>query len=55
MTHRDTQATFDVMISTLRIHTLFARVLIDPSSAHSLFRYLLLVCWICMPLLWILI
>ena len=35
MTHRDTQATFDVMTSTLRIHTLFARVLIDPSSAHS--------------------
>ena len=35
MTHRDTQATSDVVIGTLRIHTLFARVLIDPGSTHS--------------------
>ena len=35
MTHRDTQATFDVVTSTLRIHTLFARVLINLGSTHS--------------------
>ena len=35
MTHRDTQATSDVMTCTLRIHTLFARVLIDPGLTHS--------------------
>ena len=35
MTHKDTQATFDVVTSTLRIHTLFARVLIYPGSTHS--------------------
>ena len=35
MTHRDAQATSDVVTSTLRIHTLFARVLIDPGSTHS--------------------
>eukprot|EP00261_Vitis_vinifera_P040692 XP_019081935.1 PREDICTED: uncharacterized protein LOC109124301 [Vitis vinifera] len=35
MTHRDAQATSDVVIGTLRIHTLFARVLIDPGSTHS--------------------
>ena len=35
MTHRDTQATSDVVTSTLQIHTLFARTLIDPSSTHS--------------------
>ena len=34
-THRDTQATFDVVIGTRRIHTLFVRVLIDPGSMHS--------------------
>ena len=34
MTHRDTHATFDVVTCTLRIHTLFARVLIDPGSMH---------------------
>ena len=34
-THRDAQATFDVVAGTLRIHTLFARALIDPSSTHS--------------------
>ena len=35
MTHSDAQATSDVVAGTLRIHTLFARALIDPSSAHS--------------------
>ncbi|RVX22738.1 Retrovirus-related Pol polyprotein from transposon 17.6 [Vitis vinifera] len=35
MTHRDAQATSDVVTCTLRIHTLFARVLIDPGSTHS--------------------
>ena len=35
MTHRDAQATFDVVTSTLRIHTLFSRALIDPSSTYS--------------------
>nr|CAN68039.1 hypothetical protein VITISV_018924 [Vitis vinifera] len=35
MTHRDAQASSDVVIGTLRIHTLFARVLIDPESTHS--------------------
>ena len=35
MTHRDAQATSDVVIGTLQIHTLFARTLIDPSSTHS--------------------
>ncbi|RVW24900.1 Retrovirus-related Pol polyprotein from transposon 17.6 [Vitis vinifera] len=35
MTHRDAQATSDVVTSTLRIHTLFARALIDPGSTHS--------------------
>ncbi|RVW18432.1 Transposon Ty3-G Gag-Pol polyprotein [Vitis vinifera] len=35
MTHRDAQATSDVVTGTLRIHTLFARVLIDPGSTHS--------------------
>ena len=35
MTHRDAQASSDVVIGTLRIHTLFARVLIDLGSIHS--------------------
>ena len=35
MTHRDAQTTFDVVIGTLQIHTLFARALIDPGSTHS--------------------
>ena len=35
MTHKDTQATSNVVTGTLRIHTLFTRVLIDPSSMHS--------------------
>ena len=35
MTHRDAQATSDVVAGTLRIHTLFARALIDPGSTHS--------------------
>ena len=35
MTHKDTQATSDVVTGTLRIHTLFARALIDPISTHS--------------------
>ncbi|KAL6323506.1 hypothetical protein AAG906_039083 [Vitis piasezkii] len=35
MTHRDAQATSDVVTSTLRIHTLFSRALIDPGSTHS--------------------
>ena len=34
MTHRNAQATSDVVIDTLRIHTLFARALIDPGSTH---------------------
>ena len=34
-THKDAQATYDVVAGTLRIHTLFARALIDPSSTHS--------------------
>ncbi|RVW21225.1 hypothetical protein CK203_114569 [Vitis vinifera] len=35
MTHQDAQATSDMVTGTLRIHTLFARVLIDPRSTHS--------------------
>ena len=35
MTHRDPQATYDVVTGTLRIQTLFAIVLIDPGSTHS--------------------
>ena len=35
MTNRDAQATSDVVTGTLRIHTLFARALIDPGSTHS--------------------
>ncbi|KAL6321014.1 hypothetical protein AAG906_011987 [Vitis piasezkii] len=35
MTYRDAQATSDVVIGTLRIHTLFARALIDLGSTHS--------------------
>ena len=35
MTYRDTQATSDVVTGALRIHTLFARVLIDLGSTHS--------------------
>ena len=35
MTHRDAQATSDVVAGTLRIHTLFAKALIDPGSTHS--------------------
>ena len=35
MTHGDAQAASDVVIGTLRIHTLFARALIDPGSTHS--------------------
>ena len=35
MTHRDAQATSDVVAGTLQIHTLFARALIDPGSTHS--------------------
>ena len=50
MTHRDTQATSNVVIGTLRIHTLFSRVLIDLGLTHSL-----LFCWIGMSLLCILI
>ena len=34
MTHRDAQTTSDVVIGTLRIHTLFSRALIDPGSTH---------------------
>ncbi|RVW84791.1 Retrovirus-related Pol polyprotein from transposon 17.6 [Vitis vinifera] len=34
MTHGDAQATSNVVTSTLRIHTLFARALIDPGSTH---------------------
>ena len=35
MPDRDAQATSDVVIGTLRIHTLFARALIDLGSTHS--------------------
>ena len=35
MTHTDTHATSDVVISTLIIHTLFSRVLVDLGSTHS--------------------
>ena len=35
MTHKDAQATFDVVAGTLRIHTLLARALIDPGLTHS--------------------
>ena len=35
MTRRDAQATSEVVTSTLPIHTLFARALIDPRSTHS--------------------
>ena len=34
MTHRDAQATSDVVTGTLRIHTLFVRALIDLGSMH---------------------
>ena len=37
MTHKDAQATSNVVIGTLRIHTLFVIVLIDPGSTHSFF------------------
>ena len=55
MTHQDAQPTFDVATSTIRIHTLFARDLIDLNSIHSLFQYLLLVCWVCLLVAWTLI
>ncbi|RVW49285.1 Transposon Ty3-I Gag-Pol polyprotein [Vitis vinifera] len=35
MTHGDAQVTSDVVTGTIRIHTLFARALIDPGSTHS--------------------
>ena len=35
MTHRDAQATSNVVTGILQIHTLFARALIDPGSTHS--------------------
>ena len=35
MIHGDAQATSNVVTCTFRIHTLFARALIDPSSTHS--------------------
>ena len=35
MTHRDAQATSNVVTGTLRIHTLFARALIDHGLTHS--------------------
>ena len=35
MTHRDAQATYDVVTSTIRIHTLFASALIDLGLTHS--------------------
>ena len=35
MTHQDAQATSKVVTCTIRIHTLFARALIDPNSTHS--------------------
>ena len=45
MTYRDVQATSDVVTSTIQIHTLFARALIDIQFRHTLlFQYLLLVC-----------
>ena len=42
MTHYDAQATFDVVTGTIRIHTLFAKALIDPSLTH----YFVLVCFV---------
>ena len=44
MTHRDAQATSDMVTSTIRIRTLFARGLIDPGSTHSFVSISLLVC-----------
>ena len=35
MTHRDAQATSDVVTSTLQLHTFFAREFIDPGLTHS--------------------
>ena len=35
MTHRDAQATLDVVTGTLRIRTLFVRALVDPGLTHS--------------------
>ena len=35
MIHGDAQATSNVVTCTFRIHTLFARALIDPRSTHS--------------------
>ena len=35
MTHRDAQATSNVVTGILQIHTLFARALIDLGSTHS--------------------
>ena len=35
MTHRDAQATTDVVTGTLRIHPLFSRTLIDPDLTDS--------------------
>ena len=34
MTHYDAQAIFDVVTGTIRIHTLFAKALIDPSLTY---------------------
>ena len=35
MTHQDAQPTSDMVTGTIKVHTLFARALIDPSSTHS--------------------
>ena len=43
MTHGDAQATSNVVASTLQIHTLFSRALIDPRSTHSF--VLVSFCW----------
>ena len=34
MTHKDAQSTSNVVVGILRIHTLFARALINPDSIH---------------------
>ena len=50
MTHQDAQATSDVATGTIRIYILLleSRALINLNSTHSLFQYLLLVCWVCL-------
>ena len=55
MTHRDAQAMSDVVTGTLRIHTLFARALIDPGSMHSFISLSFAGLLVCRLITWTLI